>query len=38
MAEKNKYDQVRKHDAAPPAGPMRESLRDLGYSADGPSF
>lgn len=33
MKSKN-YDQVRKQDAAPPAGAMMESLRDLGYSTE----
>ncbi|WP_294674211.1 ATP-binding protein [uncultured Fluviicola sp.] len=33
MEERN-YEQIRKQDAAPPAGSMMESLRDLGYSTE----
>jgi hypothetical protein len=34
MNEKEKYSDARKHEAAPPAGPMMESLRDLGYATE----
>lgn len=34
MADKHKYKNIKKHDASPPAGPMMESLRDLGYSPE----
>ena len=34
MNEKHKYENVRTHDAAPIAGSMIESLRDLGYTPE----
>lgn len=34
MNNKDKYSDSRKHEAAPPAGPMMESLRDLGYATE----
>lgn len=30
----HKYENIKKHEAVPPAGPMMESLRDLGYSPE----